>query len=881
MPVPTAPIPVPFPVQGINENSAYGVQPPTTAPDALNVRAYDSLERRNRGGQRTGMSRWSALRPSGGSSPIQLIDGIPEAIDPNQNATVFAATVPPLTAPTVTWPFFHPDGDVIFLAAISGTGAGTVYAYNWTEAGGIGSLIDSLDVVTALSWSALAKAGQCSPLGGAIVLREGASGQNVGFVPFNKVSGFGTPQEQGTAFSATGGNDQVAISPSGAYVAIGGSDAVLGPVTEIRAWTDGAGLGSVIDTLDNPGSAGTLGIAWHPDSDHFYIGNDNVSNGGAYPFDGSTIGSRIAPPFGIAGPAWNSTGSIVLGVDLNDVLRAFSFVKSPATLTALDDDNQLTSASLTGWGAAWHPDEDYVVGNRPRGTGAPGVLAWTGTAFGAEADGAASTIADYSSTAINVQFSPGGEWLVYATDDSTFGGLGLNRFAKAQSVVTGRRTRVVVVAGGSIYDSINDGDSWNSPSSGASALEATGRVDGTPAFGDYFFVDGADDYRYLDVSANTVSDWDSAVTAGSLPTGSGNKGASIAALYRGRVVLSGLETDPQNWFMSASGDPFDFDYSPATTSATQAVAGNVSDVGLIGDVVTALIPFSDDLLFIGGDQTLWLMRGDPAAGGEVDAVSRGIGVVGPDAWTIDDTGTLYFFGNNGLYRLSAGGGFPELVSQGRLDRTFSDIDTAANAVRLVYDREWQAVHIFIAPLSQPSTATFHYIYDRRNDAFWKDQYPAAFGPRSIYLFDGPVPDDRAVLIGGYDGYIRQFDPDVLDDDGTAITSYVVLAPLVGRPESRIKMTRLTAIFDRNGDDVLVECYKGDTPEQAVNDAIAGASPYYSVEVEAGRSKPLLQHASAPCLCLRLENSDDDETWATEQLSAVIHAPAGLATENAG
>ncbi|MFP3386030.1 hypothetical protein, partial [Tritonibacter sp. SIMBA_163] len=88
-----SPIPLPFPVQGIDENSPYGVQPPTTTPDALNVRSYDALERRNRGGQRTGIGRWSATRPSGGSSQIQLLDTIIESIDPNQNAEVSNAVV--------------------------------------------------------------------------------------------------------------------------------------------------------------------------------------------------------------------------------------------------------------------------------------------------------------------------------------------------------------------------------------------------------------------------------------------------------------------------------------------------------------------------------------------------------------------------------------------------------------------------------------------------------------------------------------------------------------------------------------------------------------------------------------------------------------------
>ncbi|MFP3434480.1 hypothetical protein SB781_32475, partial [Paraburkholderia sp. SIMBA_061] len=116
-----------------------------------------------------------------------------------------------------------------------------------------------------------------------------------------------------------------------------------------------------------------------------------------------------------------AAGDKALGVDLNDVGRVYTFVKSPGSLSLLDSDSsEPPSANLTGWGSAWHPDEDYVVVNRPRGSGA--VLAWSGAAFSTAADGPSTNVADLSSTPMNVQFSPGGDWIVYLCDDGTYGG---------------------------------------------------------------------------------------------------------------------------------------------------------------------------------------------------------------------------------------------------------------------------------------------------------------------------------------------------------------------------------------------------------------------------------------------------------------------------
>ena len=327
------------------------------------------------------------------------------------------------------------------------------------------------------------------------------------------------------------------------------------------------------------------------------------------------------------------------------------------------------------------------------------------------------------------------------------------------------------------------------------------------------------------------------------------------ALYRGRIVMSGLAEEPHNWFMSKSGDPLDWDYSPATTSQIQAVAGNSSNVGELGDVVTALAPYLDDVMIMGGANSLWIMRGDPAAGGSIDNITRQVGIAGPDAWTWDLVGNFYFFGTNGLYRMLSGTTEPVLVNKNRLDKLLGEIDIAANRVLLAYDVQEQGVHIFLSPVAQPSAASTHYFFDERNDAFWPDAYPVTHGPTAVLDFKSDDPTTSALMLGGYDGYIRQFDGDAFDDDGTNIASRVRLSPVVpGSTVGSARIDDIHMIFDQQGNPVTLKVWKGDTVEEAERLADAAGSPACKRTLQARRNNTIRHRMAANAFILELSQN---------------------------
>ncbi|MBE7558228.1 hypothetical protein HS125_04510 [bacterium] len=95
-------------------------------------------------------------------------------------------------------------------------------------------------------------------------------------------------------------------------------------------------------------------------------------------------------------------------------------------------------------------------------------------------------------------------------------------------------------------------------------------------------------------------------------TGQVPGGCGLLAVYRDRLVLA----RDHAWYMTRQGDPYDLDYAGADAGdAQRPVAGPASDAGTLGQEITALMPHSDDYMLVGCENSLWVMRGDPAAGG--------------------------------------------------------------------------------------------------------------------------------------------------------------------------------------------------------------------------------------------------------------------------
>lgn len=356
--------------------------------------------------------------------------------------------------------------------------------------------------------------------------------------------------------------------------------------------------------------------------------------------------------------------------------------------------------------------------------------------------------------------------------------------------------------------------------------------------------------KYFDLTTNTFATW--TPTSGSLPIDDYGNRPELICTWRGRTVMAAIRFDAQNWFMSAADDPLNWNYSPTPTNATQAVAGNNSEAGYIGDIVTSLVPYSDDLLLFGGDHSLFMMTGDPADNGQLDRISDECGMAYGRAFTKMPDGSLLFFGSRGgVYRM-APGSKPQRLTTGSIDERLSDIDMSANYVRMSWFDRLQGAFLWVTPIDG-AAATTNYFWDARNDAWWLDQFSNVdHNPLSMMVIDGDSPDDRFLLLGGGDGYVRKVDVDATTDDGTNISSNVFIGPY-----QNTKLNELMVTLSSGSSNVSWSTHAGKDAQTAIS-AAAGSSGTFV----AGRNRSAWPKRFGHALYLKLAATG---AWAAEQM----------------
>jgi hypothetical protein len=404
---------------------------------------------------------------------------------------------------------------------------------------------------------------------------------------------------------------------------------------------------------------------------------------------------------------------------------------------------------------------------------------------------------------------------------------------------------------------------------------ASVNVSAATLFGKTYIVDGTN-IRKLNLTSEAFEAY--AASAGSAPTG-----CTIAVSYRGRLVLSGSATDPQNIFASKVGDPTNWD--TGAIGADASWAGNASKAGRVGSPILALAPLSDDVMLIGTEHTLWAVRGDPTDGGSIDNVSDAVGIVGQNAWTVAADGSVYFVGPQGLYRTTPAGTTPTEVSRDTFRQFFTSIDRSQNYVSLIYDPQRYGVWVFVSPISAANAPGTHVFYDIRNEGFWPQQFTHKpnFGPVTSVYWNGFGTSDQYPVLGGYVGdlaiisFVNRRDNG--DSDNKLIEGYLVVGPFTLNGMQEAVLSRLDVV----GGEVLV----GDDPavwhlSWKIN---AGQSAYSVTEGVArhtasgnftfpSRQTSRVQRVRGEWFTIRVGNELNDGDYFTVEQIGIELTPAG-------
>lgn len=410
---------------------------------------------------------------------------------------------------------------------------------------------------------------------------------------------------------------------------------------------------------------------------------------------------------------------------------------------------------------------------------------------------------------------------------------------------------LIAVRGGGVYRRSSAG-SWASQtgslqsSSGQISFAQHGQI---VFFADY--VSGAPAaYNVLDLSGTTVSKFTK--TGDDAPPAN----CTLVASWRDRIVLSGDPANPHVWYMSASGDPYNWDFGDDTS--VSAVSGSQFEGGLIGEPITALIPHSNGCIVFGTSDGLWVMQGDPIyEKGRIQMLSTEVGPISNTAWCKTPTNDTVMLTRDGLYVMPAGcGDTPRSVSRERLPEDLLSLDLSDDVVSMAYDTLLRAVHIWVTP---SSGAGSHWLVDWENGAFWPMAMASADYQPTAVCAHTPLGTATAspVVMGGRDGEYRVFDRTATDDDGTSFASHLVFGPVSisdGIDEAGIVSEAYFVGEAVNGEHTY-KVQTGDTAESATTPQrtyTCGANNY--------RSWPRLVGQSA---CVRVESTGSDSAWVTE------------------
>ena len=353
--------------------------------------------------------------------------------------------------------------------------------------------------------------------------------------------------------------------------------------------------------------------------------------------------------------------------------------------------------------------------------------------------------------------------------------------------------------------------------------------------------------------------------------------AYLICVYRGRLVLAGNPEYANQWYMSYVANPFNFLYG--ADDPMSAVAGNNADAGQCPDIPRALISFHDDYLIFGCASTVWLLRGDPVAGGSLDNLSDTTGIFGANSWCFDDDRNLYFWGSGGLYQIKSDFSGIRNLTEMVLPDIINDeaADPSTHRITMGYDKKRHGIVVAITVLATGVNSNYFYSFKTRG--FYPESYPEECGPYSIFYYDANDTTYADLLVGCKDGYIRKYLRTAKDDNigntTEAIDSYVTY-PITALGDIDINGKLNELVFDLAGgasggafsdtDGVSWELHKGDDAETVLENIKDGATAFTSGTLSGpGRKNKIRPRMRGAFMGLKLFNSTASETFAINRV----------------
>jgi len=351
-------------------------------------------------------------------------------------------------------------------------------------------------------------------------------------------------------------------------------------------------------------------------------------------------------------------------------------------------------------------------------------------------------------------------------------------------------------------------------------------------------------------------------------------GSNIGCLFSGRIVMN-LIQNPNQWFAMRHQDPQDGLVSQS--DAGTPVSSQTSKLGIVGDAICAMVPFLDHYMYFGCLDETWIMRGDPSQNNITNS-SRKVGFFGPDAWTFDEKGNLFFLSMDGFYMFEAGSGFsgepPVNLTYKRVPNLVKSLGLNRRTDRVVmeYDKDRYGIAVEITQFDGNYGTKF--FWDLRLNALLPESHANSdHYASSLYYYNSRKSTTRGLLMGCQDGYIRKYDSTAKNDEGSnAIDAYCTLGPFQAFNKMRRqgKIAEFCAKMGEDTDGVDVQVYAGNSAEAVVNSVKNADTPNDSKTMTGGGRKPTWRpRGKGSVFAIQLRNNNASERFAIERITAKL------------
>jgi hypothetical protein len=287
--------------------------------------------------------------------------------------------------------------------------------------------------------------------------------------------------------------------------------------------------------------------------------------------------------------------------------------------------------------------------------------------------------------------------------------------------------------------------------------------------------------------------------------------------------------------------------------------------------------------------SMYALIGDPMQGGSAKRVSDKVGVFGSKSWCFDEFGNLYFWGTGGIYRMPAGLGPVEHLTEYRIPNIVYSEGADPSTHRITMEWDVRRHGLFISIVNLSTRVNSCYWYEKRTDGFFPETYPEECSAYSMLYYDSPTTAQRDLLIGCADGYIRQPLETAEDDDiggsDEAIDSYMTFGPFALNERmgddgiigdiSGILGGGASSGTHTDSNNVTYYIYVGDSPEQVMEKVDAGTYSVTGTLYGPGfqRGKKQLKNIRGKFAAIRLRNNTATQTWGFEEIEVKVD-PAG-------